>query len=172
MSVLRSKLNWKNNIWIWKQCWFSPHYKKCWMTVFVIRKPIYIEFILILRESRRLFENLAAVGRWCQLFTLISSLRLFGPTMDLKGMDETNHEHKRLQNSTNSKSNMLLVKRPILVSVTYASLTESSGKTSETKHFQLRNKPQSGMLSSKIWSSWTASPYSSYLKNCYILPES
>ena len=45
-----------------------------------------------------------------------SSLRLFGPTMDLKGMDETNHEHKRLQNSTNSKSNMLLVKRPILVS--------------------------------------------------------
>ena len=79
-----------------------------------------------------------------------SSLRLFGPTMDLKGMDETNHEHKRLQNSTNSKSNMLLVKRPILVSVTYASLTESSGKTSETKHFQLRNKPQSGMLSSKI----------------------
>lgn len=113
MSVLRSKLNWKNNIWIWKQCWFSPHYKKCWMTVFVIRKPIYIEFIL--RESRRMFENLEAVGRWCQPFTLIV-LRLFGPTMDLKGMDETNHEHKRLQNSTNSKSNMLLVKRPILVS--------------------------------------------------------
>ena len=54
---MRSKLNWKNNIWILKQCWFSPHYKKCWMTVFVIRKPIYIEFILILRESRRLFEN-------------------------------------------------------------------------------------------------------------------
>ena len=45
-----------------------------------------------------------------------SSLRLFGPTMDLKGMDETNHEHKRPQNSTNSKSNLLLVKRPILVS--------------------------------------------------------
>ena len=116
MSVLRSKLNWKKNIWIWKQCWFSPHYKVFNDGICYTETNLYRVHVNIARKPKNVRKPYRCWSLIPTIYVDRSSLRLFGPTMDLKGMDETNHEHKRLQKSTNSKSNMLLVKRPILVS--------------------------------------------------------
>ena len=116
MSVLRSKLNWKKNIWIWKQCWFSPHYKVFNDGICYTETNLYRVHANIARKPKNVRKPYRCWSLIPTIYVDRSSLRLFGLTMDLKGMDETNHEHKRLQKSTNSKSNMLLVKRPILVS--------------------------------------------------------
>ena len=116
MSVLRSKLNWKKDIWILKQCWFSPHYKVFNDGICYTETNLYRVHVNIARKPKNVRKPYRCWSLIPTIYVDRSSLRLFGPTMDLKGMDETNHEHKRLQKSTNSKSNMLLVKRPILVS--------------------------------------------------------
>ena len=116
MSVLRSKLNWKKDIWILKQCWFSPHYKVFNDGICYKETNLYRVHVNIARKPKNVRKPYRCWSLIPTIYVDRSSLRLFGPTMDLKGMDETNHEHKRLQKSTNSKSNMLLVKRPILVS--------------------------------------------------------
>ena len=116
MSVLRSKLNWKKDIWILKQCWFSPHYKVFNDGICYMETNLYRVHVNIARKPKNVRKPYRCWSLIPTIYVDRSSLRLFGPTMDLKGMDETNHEHKRLQKSTNSKSNMLLVKRPILVS--------------------------------------------------------
>ena len=116
MSVLRSKLNWKKDIWILKQCWFSPHYKVFNDGICYTETNLYRVHVNIARKPKNVRKPYRCWSLIPTIYVDRSSLRLFGPTMDLKGMDETNHAHKRLQKSTNSKSNMLLVKRPILVS--------------------------------------------------------
>ena len=116
MSVLRYKLNWKKDIWILKQCWFSPHYKVFNDGICYTETNLYRVHVNIARKPKNVRKPYRCWSLIPTIYVNRSSLRLFGPTMDLKGMDETNHEHKRLQKSTNSKSNMLLVKRPILVS--------------------------------------------------------
>ena len=116
MSVLRYKLNWKKDIWILKQCWFSPHYKVFNDGICYTETNLYRVHVNIARKPKNVRKPYRCWSLIPTIYVDRSSLRLFGPTMDLKGMDETNHEHKRLQKSTNSKSNMLLVKRPILVS--------------------------------------------------------
>ena len=116
MSVLRSKLNWKKDIWILKQCWFSPHYKVFNDGICYTETNLYRVHVNIARKPKNVRKPYRCWSLIPTIYVDRSSLRLFGPTMDLKGMDETNHEHKRLQKSTNRKSNMLLVKRPILVS--------------------------------------------------------
>ena len=116
MSVLRSKLNWKKDIWILKRCWFSPHYKVFNDGICYTETNLYRVHVNIARKPKNVRKPYRCWSLIPTIYVDRSSLRLFGPTMGLKGMDETNHEHKRLQKSTNSKSNILLVKRPILVS--------------------------------------------------------